>query len=275
MRRTGIIIVIAVLAVTVVVLSLGVAGLLADRTTVPPAARPLPDHALTPTESTSDVRANPDGTLSVSQRLVFETPVGSERPIVVHLGRANLGWADAKRNGHYIVLPGITDIRAEVLPAHSDDPEAAELVVIRQEEIDGGGSLPSIRETIGPADPNGRWSPGRHAVLIEYVLTDVFVEIDGRPLLIIPADIVGAPEYATTTWNRIHLEEDSARILCLPENVDFAPQDCSGTDIERSEDADPDPARRAWKERPGSSVKALGFDPPASITATPQPVLVR
>ncbi len=118
----------ALAAATVLVIALLVAGVI-SRGAIAGGDGRIPVEAVTPEEVSIAVAAGSDGTLAVSQLLVFDTPTGSEAPVAWTIGEVGLGWVGDDRDARYPVMPRVAQVSAE--DVSGDSAEAGVLTVVR------------------------------------------------------------------------------------------------------------------------------------------------
>ncbi|WP_309132378.1 hypothetical protein [Brevibacterium sp.] len=255
------IIAVALAAVATVIALVVIVSVLRHPPIEPRSDSGLPVEAVTPEEISLDVTVRSDGTLAVSQLLVFDTPVGSERPVRWAIGGIGIGWIDRDRDAQYAVLPRVSQVSAQ--DVSSPSAEAVDLTVVRDAHVEDLFH-DDVVFTIAPPD-RGRWSSGRHAVTVDYVLADVFVAVEGRNLFVMPLRFPHGPEDARSY--RSLTVPAGAAVECLPSNVTFAPDaSCQGL---REPDVESDPSVLRWTDDPFTRIDAVAFAAPGDVTAAP------
>ena len=149
---------------------------------------PPPGYApgeLTPEESTVVARPQEDGTVRVVQLLTFDAGSGTDAPLTFFLGGVRLGYSDTVE---YAVLPQVRDVEADdETPGGSERP-------LRVEVEESANADPFDDGRRYRLFAPGGWSAGRHRVGFEFVLTDVWVEVEGERVLVLPLRFVSGPD---------------------------------------------------------------------------------
>lgn len=262
----------AILAVVVIVSSMitRIPDVLPDRVR-------LPQQALTPEEITVTAAPQADGTLHVSERLIFDAPDGADRPILWHLGGESIGWpagdGDVPR---YAVMPRASEVSARELDTtekstKNDPVEIAQLSVTRDDsDVDDLFYDDVGYEFANPHPPgeNVMWTKGRHVVDVSYILDDVYLNVEGHELFVLPLQFPSGSNEAPSI--RTLSLEAGGPIRCLPDNMEFEPDaDCSGLDKHRFAEGG---TRLTWQEDMTSSIGAIGFAAPDTLQTEPIPV---
>lgn len=200
----------------------------------PPDKHRLAHQALTPEEITLSLAPQTDGTLHVSECLVFDASESEDGPISWFIGGEQIGW---ERYG----------------PAEVDDPFHDS----------------SRYEFTHPNPPSedSQWRPGRHIIGISYVLDDVYLDIAGQEFFVLP---LSCPDWTheATSVRTISLTSGGP-IRCLPNNRDFTPDDeCSSLSERR---LDKDGTRLTWRWALSGSLDAVGFDASENMQVEPRP----
>lgn len=244
---------------------------------MPPDRARLPQQALTPEEITVTVTPQADGTLHVGERLIFDAPEGAERPIRWSLGGESIGWPAGDGDVPlYAVMPKASEVSARELDTAEDstknDPaEVAELNVTRDDsDVDDLFYDDVGYEFANPNPPgeNVMWTQGRHVVDVSYVLDDVYLNVEGHELFVLPLRFPSGSNEAPSI--RTVSLEAGGPIRCLPDNMEFAPDaECTGMDKHRFAE---DGTRLTWQQDMTSSIGAIGFAAPDFMQAEPSPV---
>lgn len=259
----------AVLMITVIVVAMipGNPGPSPDRIR-------LPRQALTPEEISVTAAPQPDGTLQVSQRLIFDAPDGEDRPIRWHLGREPIGRSTSGgTTSDYNVLPRVSAISARELStaegSTKDDPaEVAELNV-RRDDVDVSDLFADdvSYEFANPNPPgeNIMWDEGRHVIDVSYILDDVYLDVEGHELFVLPLRFPAGSSEARSI--RTVSLKAGGPILCLPDNVSFDPNaECSALDEHRF---GLDRSSLTWLDEVTGSINAIGFAAPDGMHSEP------
>jgi len=131
-------------------------------------------------------RAN--GTVAVEQKLIFDAGSGMDAPGTWYVGGTQLGWQSSAREIGYGVTPKVLEFDAREITAADTSTDLTTMVI-----DDISARDPFFRGHRYRLAGAGPWSAGRHAVMINYVLGDVWVEADGVPVAVLPLRIVGGP----------------------------------------------------------------------------------
>ncbi|MGO2036542.1 MAG: hypothetical protein ACTH2U_08690 [Brevibacterium sp.] len=235
----------------------------------------LSEEALTPEEITAEVTPRPDGTLQVRQRLIFEAPPTGVADLSWWVGEDQLGWRDEPERPRYVLKPRIVDIAAVELSTAADSTqenpaEVAELTVDR-DDSKAHDRFPSTRYIFTRPDVDGGsatvWEAGRHVIDFSYTLDEVYLDIGGQALFVLPLGFPG--ESSQSRGVRTVTLTDGGEIRCLPSNGTFEPDtDCAGFDDRRSGQ---DGRELTWRQENGVRIKAIGFAPPEGMQTAPIP----
>lgn len=263
---TAIVVLVAV-AVVVAAVTRDVAG--------PDRPERLSEEALTPEEITAEVTPRPDGTVQVRQRLIFEAPPDGVTDLSWWVGEDQLGRRDEPDRPRYIVKPRIVDITAIELSTSADSTqknpaEVAELSVDR-DDSKAHDRYPSTRYIFTRPDVDGEgatvWEAGRHVIDFAFTLDEVYLDIGGQALFVLPLALPG--ESSQTRGVRTITLTDGGQIRCLPSNRTFEPDaDCAGFDDRRSRQ---DGRELTWRRETGVMIDAIGFAPPDGMQTDPIP----
>lgn len=244
---------------------------------MPPDRARLPQQALTPEEITVTANPQADGTLQVSQRLIFDAPDGANRPILWGLGGESIGWpAGAGDVPLYAVMPKASEVSARELDTAEDstknDPaEVAELSVTRDDSDVDDLFFDDVGYEFANPNPPGEnvmWTKGRHVVDVSYVLDDVYLSVEGYELFVLPLRFPSGSNEAPSL--RTVSVESGGPIRCLPDNTEFDPDaGCTGLGKHRIAE---DGTRLTWQEDMTSSIAAIGFAAPDTMATEPSPV---
>ena len=222
---------------------------------------PPPSYApgeLTPEESTVVVRPQPDGTVQVLQTLTFDAGPGTRQPVTWYLGGTRIG-STADKTVDYAVLPQAGDITArDVTPGGDRSP----LEVTIEDNDYADPFIDGRRYSIGPS---GRWSPGRHQVSFDVVLSDVWVEVAGVRVFVVPLRFAGGPDTGQPADQVRLTVRGATRLDCADSDKVFADrQECGDTN-------------ELLRYRPSelTNLYAVTVPDPGFITAAPIPVTER
>lgn len=236
----------------------------------------LPKEALTPEEITVTVAPQTDGTLHVSQRLIFDASGNEDRSIRWYLAGEPIGRPTNDSDVQsYAVMPRASEVSARELSTgeestKNDPTEVADLTVTRD-----GSDVEDLYDNVvyefaNPNPPGEKvmWTPGRHVVDIDYVLDDVYLNVEGRELFVLPLRFPAGTSEAVSI--RTVSLESGGPIWCLPDNVDFAPDtECRGLEKQQ---LSADGPSFTWEEDETGSIGAIGFEAPDNMATDPIPV---
>lgn len=235
----------------------------------------LSEEALTPEEITAEVTPRPDGTLQVRQRLIFEAPPTGVADLSWWVGEDQLGWRDEPDRPRYVLKPRIVDIAAVELSTAADSTqenpaEEVELTVDR-DDSKAHDRFPSTRYIFTRPDADGGsaavWEAGRHVIDFGYTLDEVYLDIGGQALFVLPLGFPG--QSSQSRGVRTVTLTDGGEIRCLPSNGTFEPDaDCAGFDDRRSGQ---DGRELTWRQENLVKIEAIGFAPPEGMQTAPIP----
>lgn len=255
----------------IVLVVIVVSSAITDITDMPPDKRRLPQQALTPEEITLSVAPQTDGSLHISERLIFDATANEDRPIKWYISGETIG---SERDGpRYFVVPTVSDVTAVQLStaeeSTKDDPaEVGDLTVTRDDsEVEDPFFDSVIYEFTNSNPPNedSQWTPGRHIIDISYVLDDVYLEVEGREFFALPLSFPNGSHEATSI--RTISLASGGKIRCLPNNRSFTPDDdCSGL---RERSLGQDGTRLTRRRAVTDNIDAIGFDAPDNMQAEP------
>lgn len=255
MRRGVVLVIIGAVVLGLVVTVAVLVGVVLPRLRRDPG--PPPSYApgeLTPEESTVVAKPQEDGTVRVIQLLTFDAGPGTDRPLTFYLGGTRLGRSATAR---YAVLPQVRDAEAEADTPGNDGP-----LTIEMEETAYADPFTDGRR-YAVSVPGG-WSSGRHRVTFQFVLSDVWVEIEGERVLVLPLRFVSGPDTGQPA-DQVRLNVNgAARLDCPDSNELFADRQTCGEDD-------------VLNYRPAElrSTEAVTIPDPGFITAAPVPVTER
>jgi len=129
-----------------------------------------------------------DGTVAVAQKLIFDAGSGMDAPITWYVGGTQLGWQSSAREIGYGVTPSVLEFDGREITADGTSTDLTSTVI-----DDVSARDPFFRGHRYRLAGAGPWPAGRHAVMINYVLGDVWVEAEGVPAVVLPLRIVGVP----------------------------------------------------------------------------------
>ncbi|AZT94176.1 hypothetical protein [Brevibacterium aurantiacum] len=241
---------------------------------MPPDRSRYPEQALTPEEITVNVTPRSDGSLQVSQRLIFDVTDEMKKPLSWYIGGEQIGWNTGVGDGpRYYVLPQVGEVSAQELStaegSTKENPaEVGDLTVTRENRsIDDPFSDSAVYDFTREkqAGEDSQWTPGRHVVDITYVLDDVYLNVDGHELFVLPLRFPSGSNEAPS-MRTVSLEAGGP-IQCLPDHTEFDPDaECTGLDKHRFTD---DGTRLTWSEETSPSIEAIGFAAPENMQAEP------
>ncbi|WP_166972935.1 hypothetical protein [Brevibacterium atlanticum] len=264
----------AVSAVAVIVVGVLVVGMVLRCVAPTPETQDLPDHALTPEESITEVAPHMDGTVAVRQRLVFEAPPEGEDSVGLWFVSEGLGRNPV--SGHRLaMMPVVDELTAVELSTDAGSTrrspqEAGDLDVdvetVREKDFD----YPRAHFSLRPKDSQGRaarWDEGRHIVEVDYVLDKVFLTVSGREFIALPLSFIGAPR-ATEATHTMIVDTDGP-LACPANNVDFALNDCADDFAQIDDDGTEGTTRMTWREDNDFDHDVVVIDPPENMSARP------
>ena len=159
----------------------------------------------------------PDGTVRVDQVLIFDIVPGSRtarRPGTSTAPRS--AGSPPSATAQYGVIPKVVALEAREVPV-ADAPVPLKITV---DESDYDDPFFDGRRyaLIAP----GPWSPGRHRVEFSYVLGDVWVQVDGVRLLVLPLRFASGPGNGQPQ-DLVRLQVTGAgELQCPATNVNFS-----------------------------------------------------
>ncbi|MCW4460000.1 DUF2207 domain-containing protein [Microbacterium sp. MPKO10] len=263
-RRWMPITLVALVCVALIAVVVMVVGMLVGRAGTSPHVERVSEAAFTPEEVTVTATANTDGTLAVTEKLVFDTPEGSTDPVSWYIGASRIGWETRDRHTQLIVLPTVSDVTGVVL---TDDGPGDELTVDKDDSKVDDPMYDSVAYRFTAAE--GEWSAGRHAVQVSYVLDDVHVRVDGADLMVLPLSFARGP-HRTVSYRSIDVGDGNA-ISCMPDNMTFELNDeCTRLQELATRTSE---SRIAWRDEPTGPVEAIAFAMPSTVTAEPISVI--
>lgn len=263
-RRLIPIALVAVVCVALIVVAVMVIGMLVGRAQTTPQVEQANIASVTPEEVTVTATAQPDGTLAVTETLVFDTPEGSSDPVSWYAGASRIGWESKARDAQLIVLPTVSDVAGVML---TDDGPGEPLAVQKDDSAVDDPMYDNVVYRFAP--DGGEWAPGRHAVQISYLLDDVHVTVGGDDLMILPLTFAHGPDRAVS-YRRVDVGEGNAPV-CLMDNITFEPDaDCSALTRRGGAVAD---SQLSWEHDVSGPVEAIAFAAPAAVTAPPSDVI--
>jgi hypothetical protein len=210
---------------------------------------------LTPEESTVVATPQPDGTVQVEQKLIFDAGPGMDYPVTWYIGGTQIGWQSSAREARYGVIPTISGVTAREITTTGGTVDLAVSV------DDSGIDDPFFDGHRYRLAAPGPWAPGRHAVMISYTLGEVWVQADGVRILVVPLRFGSGPANRQPA-DLVRLQVPGASALeCPATNVDFADRRACGTGD-----------RLVYHDGELDQVEAVVVPDPAGVTAEPIPV---
>jgi hypothetical protein len=213
-------------AVTVLALALVAFLVLVPRGDSDPPVAAAPTVApgeLTPQESTVVVTPRADGTVAIEQKLIFDAGSGLDAPATWYVGGTQLGWQSSAREIRYGMTPKVVEFGAREINATGAPVDLTTTVIENQDARDPFFHGHRYRMS-GP----GPWSAGRHAVMINIVLSDVWVEIEGVPAVVLPLRFVAGPA-SGQPLDLVRLTVRGASTLeCPATNINFSERQSCG-----------------------------------------------
>ena len=260
MRRGVILVVLGAVVLGLVITVAVVAGVVLPRLRPDPAPPP-PGYApgeLTPEESTVVAEPRADGTVRVSQTLTFDAGPGTEQPLTWYLAGTRIG-ANAAETVDYAVLPRAGSVTAREVPP-GGDPVPLEVTVEESEYADPFDD--GRRYALVPPRP---WAPGRHRVEFDFVLSDVWVEVEGVRMLVLPLRFASGPDRGQPA-DQVRLTVRGATRLDCPDSSEIL--------ADRRECGDTEELLR-YRPSEIRTLEAVTVPDPGLITAPPVPVTER
>ena len=202
-------------------------------------------------------RPDRTGPLAVEQTLIFDAGAGLDRSVTLWYSVAPRSAGSRRRQlkSQYGVVPVVTDLEAREIGG-------LDLTVRVTEQTDRNPLAAGRRYELVPSIP---WSPGRHAVVINYRLGDVWVEADGANALVLPLQLRGRPGWLPAgrsgpdpgSWGDPHWS------ALRPISTSTHAAECGSREF------------FAYHDREYSSVSALVVTDPPGVTAQPIPITER
>lgn len=259
MRRVVVLVIIGAVVLGLVITVAVLVGVILPRLRGDPEPPPsYPPGELTPEESTVVVEPQPDGTVRVIQRLIFDAGPGTNQPVTWYLGGIRIGSA-ADETADYAVLPRVSTVTAgEVTPGEDRRPLR---VTVEDSEYADPFRDGRRYELAAP----GGWSPGRHAVEFDAVLSDVWVEVAGVRVLVLPLRFASGPHTGQPADQVRLTVKGATRLDCPDSDQVFADRPECGDNKE------------LLRYRPAEtrSLEAVTVPDQGVITAPPIPVTER
>jgi hypothetical protein len=213
-------------AVTVLALALVAILVLVPRDDFDPPVAAAPTVAageLTPQESTVVVTPRADGTVAIEQKLIFDAGSGLDAPVTWYVGGTQLGWRSSAREIRYGITPKVLEFGAREITATGAPTDLTTTVIDNRDARDRFFHGHRYRMA-GP----GPWSAGRHAVMINIVLSDSWVEIEGVPAVVLPLRFVAGPG-SGQPLDLVRLTVREASTLeCPATNINFSERQSCG-----------------------------------------------
>lgn len=276
---------IASTAVAVVVIGVIVTALVLRYTAPHPETTSLPEHALTPLETITEVAPHKDGTVLIRQRLIFEAPPEDGATVGLWISDAGLG-RNPQTGNRLATMPKVSSLSAVELSTAAGSTRTSpktlgKLDIAVDEESRQGFDRPAVHFTLSPQNSQGAavgWSEGRHVVELEYALDEVFLTVSGEEFFAVPLPAIGNGHHTVKT-HTLEIDTDGP-VYCPADNVDFDLGDgCDAEAFSRvddsgaisSGDAAGDGTRVVWRESLTDSHEIIAFNPPAGMTASPIP----
>lgn len=264
----------AVSAVAVIVVGVLVVGIVVRCVAPQPETQDLPDHALTPEETITEVAPRKDGTVAVRQRLVFEAPPEGEDSVGLWVGSGGLGRNPV--NGNRLAMMPVAEevtgveLSTDARSTRRKPQEAGELDVGIETTHEKDFDYPRAHFSLRPKDSEGRatrWDEGRHVVEVDYVLDKVFLTVSGKEVIVLPLSVIGAPR-ATEATHTMIIDTDGP-LACPANNVDFALTDCADDFAQNDEGGTEGATRMTWREDNDFDHDVVVIDPPENMNARP------
>lgn len=280
---------IASTAVAVVVIGVIVTALVLRYSAPHPETKSLPEHALTPQETITEVDPHRDGTVQIRQRLIFETPPEGGKPVGLWISDVGVG-RDPRTGNRLAMMPKVSSLSAVELSTADGSTQASpktlgKLDIDVEESGRKGFDHPEVHLTFNPKDSDGevvQWSEGRHVVELEYVLDEVFITVAGEDFFAVPVPSIGNGQHTVKTHSLV-IDIDGP-VYCPADNVDFDLGDgCDAEAFSRVDDsgaissgpAAEDGTHVVWRKSYTGNREVIAFAPPAGMTASPTPARER
>jgi hypothetical protein len=283
MTRTKLFLLLGIAASAMAVIVVGtLVAVLAVRSIQPqPETDDLPDHALTPEETFAEVAPQKDGTVQIRQRLIFEAPPAGEDSVGLWISDSGIG--EHPVSGHRLeMMPVASKVTAVELSTDEESTRESprtegDLDIDVETKREEGFKQPAAHFSFRPQDSDSkpqRWSEGRHAIEVSYVLDKVFLTVAGEDIFVLPLSSLGAPRPIDAT-HTMTVDTDGP-LYCPADNVEFAlGTGCTEDDFERaaqisdSNDSFGSGARLIWNEHYSGEDGVVAFDPPTGMTVRP------
>ena len=273
------------IAFTVAVIGVIVIALVLRYSAPHPETKSLPEHALTPQETITEVDPHRDGTVQIRQRLIFESPPEGGKPVGLWISDVGVG-SDSRTGNRLAMMPKPSALRAVELSTADDSTQDSpksrgELHIDVEETKREGFDHPRVLFEFTSQDSDGKavpWSEGRHVVELEYVLDDVFITVAGEEFFAVPVPVIGNGQRTPTT-HTLDIDTDGP-VYCPADNVDFDLGDgCDAEAFSRVDDSDAinsgdaaeDGTHMVWRESLTDSHEIIAFTPPTGMTVSPIP----
>lgn len=247
MTRTKLFLIgLAVSAVAVIIVAVLVVASIIRYTVPRGQSQLLPETALTPVEILTEAAPSTDGTLTIRQRMSFETPPEGDDAVGLWISSAGLGRNPAS-GSRLRMMPEASEVTGVELSTEEgstrDSPKTeGDLDIDVETKREEGFDYPSADFSFRPQDADGMpttWGEGRHVVELSYVLDKVFLTVEGEEFLVLPVPTLGAGR-TTTTTHTLSIDTDGP-LYCPVSNTDFdLMNDCTDNDFAQVDDAHPD-----------------------------------
>lgn len=235
----------------------------------------LPEEALSPEESDTEVGLRSDGTVTIRQRLSFELPADSDAPLYWRVDSSTLGRHSTEKKTRYAMLPKIEELTAVELstaPGSTKSPpaEVGDMRVDSETvDVDGFAEDGHVLR-FHPPEESGTgeaWGEGHHVVEFNSVLSGVHLDVAGHDLIVLPLQLAGAPGVGgIDTTVRVAGAE---ALYCLPDNVEVElDSDCHGGRVEVGDD-EVDTLRLKVAADSTGSIDAIAVKAPSKLTTPP------
>lgn len=218
-----------------------------------PASSTLAPGVVTPQEVEATATPQSDGTLRVEQTLVFEATEHTDDQIILTSSYRRFGWVSDDRPAQYWFTPRIEDVSATDETSGSQ----VELEVVKEDrDHDIEAHL--------VADGH-EWSPGRHLLRMTYTVSDVWFDIQGDRVLVLPLDFFHSTQRGPLDSTMVRIPDQ--QLICPPDNMTWDPQaDCVGAAGDRWS---------VYEDQRDRAVQVIAVVEPDGITAEPAPAPTR
>jgi len=218
-----------------------------------PTRETLAAGVVTPQEIDVTAAARSDGTVRVEQRLTFEATAKTDDRVVLTTSHRRFGWVSDERPGQYWFTPTIED--ASAVDETSGSP--VELEITRKDwDLD--------TEAFIVADGHD-WGSGRHALRLTYTLSDVWFDIQGDRVLVIPLDFFASDRSGRLDSTIVRVP--GQKLSCPANNLTWDPE---ATCAEETTDR-----WSAYRDQQDSALDVLAVVDPEGVTADPAPAPIR